>query len=1350
MNRLLSLIALTLVILTTEVFAQTATRAEGLRVPAPLQPWETWATWNDEALLHSPTLFSNASAPLTFWPSELVLSADDQGLTFRQNVTVYSPSWVSLPQSVKLWPTTVTSSARSLAVLSRENVPSVFLLPGTHEITGHLAWNAMPQYISIPQETGIIRLEINGQAIPAPLWDASGRLWLKRDAAPEEATGPDSLTVNFYAILEDNIPLWFHANIELVVSGASREADLGTIVPQGWSVSSVNCPLPVAVDEAGHTRVQVRAGRWSLHVSAFMNRNIHEMRFAPEAQPASASMLLGFRANPTLRLAEILGASQVDVTMTTFPDDWRNLPVYQWNTATPLEIKERLRGTGEQTPEGLQITRALWLDENGGGLTFRDTIQGQRQKIWRLDIAPEQELGSVSSDHIGQLITRNPATGAPGVEIRSRDISLVATGRIPETTKLSASGWQTDANSLSSTLNLPSGWRLFALFGADWTKGDWLTSWSLLDIFLVLIFILAIYRMAGWSAALIAAIALILSFREPNAPQLWWLALLAPIAILRVVPAGRLRAVVNVWKWATVTAFIFVIVPFLAAQIQQAIYPQLDIRQKETRVDIPLSEASVLMDESATVAAAPPQRTRAKTAGTGSRQAPQPNKAVESAQNQNLLYDAKARIQTGPGIPNRLGQQIRFGWNGPVSESQQIRLILIPAVAERLLSLLRVATIIMLILTMLGMRRLRTPSLHGPATLLLSLFLMAPTSRAEFPDHATLTTLRERLLEKDLPALTADIPQATLTITNNLLVIESQIHTATFAAVPLPGRFPTWSPVSVTVDGKPATALRRSDNYLWVALSPGVHAIKTQGLLGDAAQWEWTFLLKPHHVQINAPGWSIGGVDSNGAPDDQVFFSRQQNSVATHDVEVGYDRQNFDTLAVVERQIELGLVWQVRTTVRRLTPLGKAIALRIPLLAGEKMLSSNIPIIAGAADVRFRANDAQITWESELTHSDRIALHSRSDDTWVEQWSLLASPIWNIKLEGVPPLLQEGTPQLTPLWRPWPGESANIAISRLSPVPGPTITIHRVQHDVALGDRQLLSTLNLDLTSSLGEDFLVSLPVNAQINALRISGKSIPPRLENGRLTIPLHPGKQGILIEWRTPQTLTSRSSVDALALPLESANVETSLTVPPNRWVLWASGPQQGPAVRFWSILAVSLLAALFLGRLKFSPLRTFTWVLLGLGLTQISLPEALGVIAWLFLLLVWRRHSSFQKLQPFFYNLVQIFLILATVVALGFLIHAVGAGLLGSPEMFITGNGSTSERLQWYLARSGRELPQPSIYSVSIWWYRLAMLAWALWLAVATLRWLVAGWSAFTTGGVFHSMRRQATPPPLAKSK
>lgn len=91
--------------------------------------------------------------------------------------------------------------------------------------------------------------------------------------------------------------------------------------------------------------------------------------------------------------------------------------------------------------------------------------------------------------------------------------------------------------------------------------------------------------------------------------------------------------------------------------------------------------------------------------------------------------------------------------------------------------------------------------------------------------------------------------------------------------------------------------------------------------------------------------------------------------------------------------------------------------------------------------------------------------------------------------------------------------------------------------------------------------------------------------------------------------------------------------------------------------------MLTAIALARLKNSPLRTLEWALLALGLTQVSLTEALFVAAWLFLL-TWRSSANFGKLSDAVFNLAQLAIIAATLITLAILIRAVGAGLLGSP--------------------------------------------------------------------------------------
>ena len=186
----------------------------------------------------------------------------------------------------------------------------------------------------------------------------------------------------------------------------------------------------------------------------------------------------------------------------------------------------------------------------------------------------------------------------------------------------------------------------------------------------------------------------------------------------------------------------------------------------------------------------------------------------------------------------------------------------------------------------------------------------------------------------------------------------------------------------------------------------------------------------------------------------------------------------------------------------------------------------------------------------------------------------------------------------------------------------------------------------------------------------------------------------------------------------------------------------------MRFWGVLGLSLLIAWVLGRTPYSPLKKHEWMLLAIGLTQVPLPASLVVVAWLFALKA-RGRMDFANGTKVVCNLLQVALVFLTVIAIGIFITIVAAGLLGHPDMFIQGNASSQELLRWYEARVSGGLPQPMCLSISIWWYRLAMLLWALWLASSLIRWLLWGWQQFTTGGYFRVSKKSETPPPLPKS-
>ena len=63
---------------------------------------------------------------------------------------------------------------------------------------------------------------------------------------------------------------------------------------------------------------------------------------------------------------------------------------------------------------------------------------------------------------------------------------------------------------------------------------------------------------------------------------------------------------------------------------------------------------------------------------------------------------------------------------------------------------------------------------------------------------------------------------------------------------------------------------------------------------------------------------------------------------------------------------------------------------------------------------------------------------------------------------------------------------------------------------------------------------------------------------------------------------------------------------------------------------------------------------------------------------------------------FDLGQIFLAVWTLVALIILFWAIQQGLLGTPEMQITGNGSTASQLHWYTDRAGETLRDQTAFA------------------------------------------------------
>lgn len=1369
-------------------------------VAPALRPWIPWVMHGHEVETCPLLAAGSRQQPqrVCFWPGLLELSLEGKGGRFAQRVKAWAEQAVALPGEEKRWPQEVTVDGKPAAVVALGNRPSVRLHSGEHLIRGTFRWDSLPEALPVPSQIGLLDLSVRGERVAYPTRDEEGVVWLEKRADQDDAER--ALDVVVHRKVVDDVPLLLVTRVELRVAGKNREELLGRALPQDFVPMSLSSPLPARLEPDGRLRVQVRPGDFVVELTARHQGPVQTLSLPPADGPWAGEEAWAFEAQPRLRRVVVEGVVALDPNQTTLPADWKKLPVYRLRPGETMALTEKQRGDADPAPDRLAISRTLWLDMDGRGFSFQDQLTGTLSRSWRLDMPSPSELGYVSVSGQDVLITRLKADGPPGVETSQGQLQLLAEGRIEgRRSTIPAVGWSSDFQSASATLQLPPGWRLLAARGADDVPGTWLRSWDLLDLFLLLITALATVRLFGWRMGLLALVTLALIIPEPDAPRWIWLVVLACEALVRLLPEGRWRQMLRIVRLGATAGLVLFAVLFAIHQVRVGMHPVLERPYQSPNEIAPIGLPG-MANAMKMPAPSPPasQTTATAEIAAESEEAPSDDVslgyargrgsiakgAVSKPQQQRSLlnqyryqYDSKAAVQTGKGLPRWSWKSIPIRWSGPVTHDQRLTLLLIPPSVNLLLALVRVLlTALWLVVLCALPGRFWTGGLRrffsGASTAALLMILwtaVAPAAYAQdtedqdseeevdstqasepdtappgiAPPNSLLGELRSRLLAppKCYPGC-ASIARMSLETTPGWLRIRLEVHAQAESGVPLPGDWRSFGPRQVLVGGQPAVLRRGQDGVLWALVPAGTQTVLMEGPLPGSEIITLTLPLRPHHVEARTQGYLVAGIQEDGVAEDSLQLTRLERGKGAT---AALAPSQLPPFVRVERTLSLGLDWQVNTRVIRLTPLGTAVVVEVPLLAGEQVNTPSVRVEGGKVLVHLAPRATEMEWRSALEIRETLQLKAESP-AFVESWQLDASPIWHITWSGIPTIHPLDPNGRVPEWRPWPGESVDLTVVRPEAVPGPTLTVNQSQLLVKPGIRSTESTLTLVVRSSRGGQHSLRLPAGAEVQSVVVQGQVQPIRLEGGELSLPVVPGEQQFQITWRQPQGIATLFRAAAVDLGTSSVNADLRIEVPRQRWVLWAGGAPMGPAVLFWNLLVVLLLVAIGLSRLGWAPLRWWSWMLLVVGLTQVPIAAAAVPVAWL-LLLEWRRRSTITS--RLWFNLSQIALVGVTLLALGVLVFSIERGLLGLPDMQVQGNSSSARLLRWFADRCGPILPRPWFLSLPLLVYRGLMLVWALWIAWSLLSWLQWGWTCFTTGGGWRPKPRkpQGPPEPLA---
>lgn len=1314
-------------------------------VPEPLKPWVSWVLFGQEEK-SCPFLYNNADEHFCAWPTRLGLNLEDKTGSFSADWRVDAETWVELPGGAGLWPQQVQLDGQAVAVAAKDERPAVWLKPGQHRLTGKFLWDRLPESLPIPKPSGLVSLAVKGKNYP-PSFDDQGALWLQGHLSGKPAES-NALTLRVFRRIIDGVPLQVLTHLDLEVSGTQREITLsGGLLPDAIPLT-LNSPLPTRLEKDGRLRVQIRPGVWAIELTSRWPGEVKQLDLpANPVEPWPSDEVWSFQANPQIRVVELQGARAADPRQTQMPETWRDFPAYFLEAGENLQFNTLRRGDPDAAPDQLSLNREFWLDFDGGGYTVRDEITGQISRDWRLDALPVLKPGKVEIAGAPQLLTQRE--GAVGVELRQGHVNLNAVSRGEGSiSHWPATGWKRDFQSLQTTFHLPPGWRVLAATGVDQAPDTWVEKFTLWDLFLLLIIALGIGKLRGWQAGALAFVALILLWHEPGAPRNLWLHLLAAVALLQWLPEGRAQRWLKGYRNLTLLAFAFVALPFIVEQVRSALYPQLELGWRFQPAQLQLAQQA--NDEVVASPEARPASPAPEAAGSVERSyaykrkmlpelpsSAAPASNLNSLESDILQNDPDALTQTGPGQPNWQWRSLTLRWNGPVLADQEVGLVLLNPKLNRILNFARVGMLAVLLWLVLaglkGFDRFKGLGIFGKSLVLILLVVQGiPQAKAEMPSPAILEELRGRLLAAPecLPEC-AQVSNLRVKFSADSLAMQMEVHALAPVAIPLPAQQGHWLPTKASVDGAEASALfRDADGQLWLGLTPGKHELVLLGDLPSQERLQLALPLKPQRVEVEGNAWQVEGIKENGEPEGQLQFTRSI-SQGQQETLSGVTAIDLPPFLELRRTLQLGLTWRVETSIVRAFGADSPVILNIPLLEGESVTTPGFQVKNGQVSVSLQQGQQQISFQSNLAISPTIKLKAGNDPHWTEVWLAEISPIWHLQSSGLAPVShQDSQGNWRPLWRPWPQESLELALTRPTGAAGTTLTLENSQLDLAPGLRATEVTLQLQLQSSQGGQHTLQLPEGAALIGVAEAGKPLLIRQQGRAVTLPLHPGAQNLSLNWRQSGGILPWYQAPVVDVGLPGVNFHGQINLNGSRWVLLVGGPTLGPAVLFWGVLLVIALVAYALGKTRFTPLKAWQWFLLLLGLAQVELMVSALVIAWLFALGL--RGSNARSWNDAYFNAAQLGLALLTIFALGGLFYAVQQGLLGIPDMQIEGNGSSAGSLLWYEDRTLNQLPRPWLLSAPLWVYRLVMLLWASWLAYSLLAWLRWGVGCYSEGG------------------
>ncbi|MDY6091194.1 MAG: hypothetical protein SPJ04_08080 [Bdellovibrionota bacterium] len=1353
-------------------------------VPDSLKPWIAWVS-KDIKINKCPRSSSNYETMFCDFITSLKINLEGDKISFTQNVFLYEDSFVKLMGDKSMLPKNVKEGDENLPIIYKGTYPYVFLKKGAHEIKGIVDIENNSTEITLPEKVAIIQFRKDGNKednisiINNKLQLAIKNEMVQNDQEETQDEFNDSLDIQVRRILEDDVPFKVTTLLRINASGKERDENFGKIIFPNSRIFNITSALPVRFDKDNNFIFKVRRGSYEIKIDSILNDIPQKLLFFKSTKAFPDKEIWGYTINNVLRTTQISGVRNVAPINFGYPISDSSMRVYEINENESFNILEKDRAPVIDAKNELTINRNFWLNFKGDGYFVSDSLSGNVKKEGIMIVNKDFHIAKANVNNVDVPLFIDKDTSNTGINLHQGSVKIESEGRYSNINEFTLTPYSFTKNKSTLTLHLPSQWKIFNISNIKNDYYSWVSKWNLLRLFYLCLTFCIIVKVFSLKLGIVSLISMILVH---NTEVSLYLPLIL-ITFFHFISTllynnEKKRFYFNLFnriKNIIIILLLIFVLPFVIDDVRRSVYPQLgfDI-SKENQTNYytnNMKRKSYSINGNQMVGAS----NRALSKSFGSQAMYDVDTVTEEAEvlgvnvprEEVLIKNSSLAIPTGFGKPMWNGSTI-VKINEDIKDSnQKIKITYLTPTMNLIISFLRaifLGWLFILLINFTTYTKVREFILNKFPKIVTCLMLCfvgllsfnVNSANADFPSEAQLNELREYVkanVDKapNCAPTCASISSGDLKVSDKSASITLKLNVISDSAFPIIKNSQDYVIDEILVDNDSIKrAIKTTDNNIWVFLYKGIHDVKIKFTLQNLNMPNFVFEKPISKLNVNLSGYEYLG-QSTFVKD---FKLRRVKSLTESAIE--NDNKQNETKLNLELSsyyfIEKELIFN-DTEYKLITKISKfgntdtASTLELKLTKNEKVLTSNIDVKNDVARIDFAKGDSYKTIESRLPIVDYIELKSQDIDFVFESWKVFQSESWQVSYKGIPEIINNNVRY----WVPRKKETLFISISAIKNADAPVETITRSEINYLLAEKELSAEMKFVIRSSQGGKHEFIFPKEFKLESCYINYNKVPCTSETQdslKVNLELIPSEQTVKLMFKAPLNWKTRYVLPKINTNIESVNSIIKAKFEKNnakRFLLWARGPKMGACVLFWVTFPIIIIFAAILKYVLKSSISFKEWFILLLGCSLLqSYVDSFLLIVWLISgdFVMRKRLSVVNEIVNSDVNNsegnlsvscgkknrnsgIKVYLFFGILAIFGFC-NLIRIALLGvTPNMWIAGNGSymnlTSTLLVWYEDIVGNILPMPEIYSVSIIYYKVFIVFWALWGALFIIKYL-----------------------------